>query len=314
LINLRYHIVSLVAVFLALAVGILMGSTVLDRGTVALLEGSRSQLQRNLDRYRAENERYHTELGQWRRYGDLLLPGEVAGRLRGRPVVLVDTDQVDDVTRDAVREAIRAAGGGYDGRVTFSSERVALTEEGDRAALAALLRIDDKDPDVLQRALVDKVGARLLTPAPLPANEKDWPDDTLTALRQANFVADLDLPRPPDGLAVFPPPNPLVVVIGPASVPPQPPADKFLVPLAGRLAATSAEPVVAVESTGPASWITVLRGNDLVSGQVSTVDNVNLVPGQVALVQSLQQGLAGQPPGHYGAKRGASKLYPEAES
>ena len=34
MINLRYHVVSLVAVFLALGVGVLMGSTVIDRVTV----------------------------------------------------------------------------------------------------------------------------------------------------------------------------------------------------------------------------------------------------------------------------------------
>ncbi|MBV9664035.1 MAG: copper transporter, partial [Actinobacteria bacterium] len=42
MINFRYHLVSLTAVFLALAIGIAMGATVVDQATVKLL---RSQLE-----------------------------------------------------------------------------------------------------------------------------------------------------------------------------------------------------------------------------------------------------------------------------
>jgi copper transport outer membrane protein MctB len=311
-INLRYHIVSLVAVFLALAVGVLMGSTVLDRGTVALLESSSGQLKGNLDRYRGENEQLRAELGQWRQYGQLILAGEVADRLRGRSVVLVDTDQVDDPTRDAVRTALREAGAAYDGRITFAADRIALDETGDRNTLGGLLQVDDDDPAVLQRALVDKLAARLLAPSGVPGNERDFPNDPLTALRSGNFVADLDLTDQfTQGTTPFPRPGTMFVVIGPTKVPPAPPADRFLIPLAGRLATGSGAPVAAVEAAGPTSWLGGLRDNDLVSGRVASVDNVDLVPGQIALVQALQQGINGQPPGHYGTKDGATKLLPE---
>ena len=38
MLNFRFHVVSLVAVFLALAIGIIMGSTVIDRALVDTLE------------------------------------------------------------------------------------------------------------------------------------------------------------------------------------------------------------------------------------------------------------------------------------
>jgi hypothetical protein len=315
LINLRYHIVSLVAVFLALAIGILMGSAVLDRGTVALLERSSSQLRGNLDSYRAENERFDQELQDWRRYGELVLPDQVGGRLRGQSVLIVDTDQVADRTREAVRQVVRAAGASYDGRVTFASDRLTLDRVGDRSALAGLLDSDEQDPAVLQRLLIDKASARLRLSTPLPRDERDWSRDTLTALRQANFIADLDLPaQVRDGTQPFPRPNTLVVVIGPLEARPVLPAERFLVPMAGRLASIAPVPVVAVEAFGPPAWLQVLRRNELVSARVSSVDNIDLVPGQVALVQALQQGLAGRPAGHYGGKDGAINLLPEAPS
>jgi Copper transport outer membrane protein, MctB len=312
LINLRYHIVSLTAVFLALAVGILMGSTVLDRGTVALLERSSSQLRGNLDTYRAENERFRNELGQWRQYGDQLLPAQVAGRLQGRQVVLVDIDLVDDATREAVRDVLRRAGATYDGRVTFAADRLRLQTPDDRKALADQLDLADQDPAVLQRALVDRVAARLLHPAPVPGNERDFANDPLTALRQSSFVTDLDLADPAtQGSQPFPRPGSLMIVIGPSTAPRHPAAERFLVPLAGKLAVGSAQPVAAVEPTGPASWVRGLRDNDLVAGRISSVDNIDIAPGQLALVQALQQGVDGHPPGHYGSKPGATSLLPE---
>jgi Copper transport outer membrane protein, MctB len=312
LINLRYHIVSLTAVFLALAVGILMGSTVLDRGTVALLERSSSQLRRNLDTYRAENERFRDELGQWRQYGDQLLPAQVSGRLRGRQVVLVDTDAVDDPTRNAVRDVLRQAGAEYDGRVTFAADRLRLEQPGDRQALADLLKVNDHDPAVLQRALVEQVSGRLLRPAPVPTNERGYADDPLTALRQASFIADLDLVDPVrQGTQPFPRAGALLIVIGPSTAPLDASAERILAPLAGRLAVGSPQPVTAVEPTGPASWVGGLRDNDLVSGRLSSIDNIDIAPGQLALVQVLAQGLNGRPPGHYGSKPGATSLLPE---
>ena len=44
MINLRYHIVSLVAVFLALAIGVVVGSTALKEGTVSVLRATSNGL------------------------------------------------------------------------------------------------------------------------------------------------------------------------------------------------------------------------------------------------------------------------------
>ncbi|NLA37006.1 MAG: copper transporter, partial [Actinobacteria bacterium] len=44
MINLRFHIVSIVAVFLALAIGILTGSTLLDRATIEVLQDRQTSL------------------------------------------------------------------------------------------------------------------------------------------------------------------------------------------------------------------------------------------------------------------------------
>jgi hypothetical protein len=48
MINLRYHIVSLTAVFLAIGIGLTLGSTFLDRATVDNLQGQLESLETRL--------------------------------------------------------------------------------------------------------------------------------------------------------------------------------------------------------------------------------------------------------------------------
>lgn len=60
MINFRYHVVSLVAVFLALAVGIVMGSTVIDRAIVDGLRNRIDTANKNTEEKRAENDQLKT--------------------------------------------------------------------------------------------------------------------------------------------------------------------------------------------------------------------------------------------------------------
>ena len=55
MISLRYHIVSLVAVFLALALGIVVGSTVLQEGTVSALRATSQEVRQRSEENRTEN-------------------------------------------------------------------------------------------------------------------------------------------------------------------------------------------------------------------------------------------------------------------
>ena len=135
MISLRYHIVSLVAVFLALALGIVVGSTVLKEGTVSVLRATSEQVRQNNDSYREENLALKQEQARLQDFAATVLPDLVRGRLKGRPVVLLDTDKVDGGVRDLVTQVLETAGAEVDGRVTFNAGRLALTAEGDRQAL-----------------------------------------------------------------------------------------------------------------------------------------------------------------------------------
>jgi copper transport outer membrane protein MctB len=317
-ISLRYHIVSLVAVFLALALGIVVGSTVLQEGTVSALRTTSERVRQESERNRTENLVLQQELARQRSFASAVLPDLVRNRLKGQSVVLVDTDKVDGGVRDSVRNVLEDAGAKVDGQVTFADGRLALTAEGDRTALGRLVAADAADPDVLRGELVKKLAGRLATPAALPRENPQRASDMLTGLQDADFLADLKLAPPlADGTDPFPRQGSIFVLLGPTDGTPLAP-EAFLVPLADEVSARAAGPVAGAEaiSVGVApnttpSWILALRDRREVSRRVSGIDDVDTAYGQLALVQALQGQLQQQPAGQYGIKAGASGLLPE---
>lgn len=134
--NLRYHIASLVAVFLALTVGLLLGSIVVERGLLSsqqttLVEGLKVEFE-NLRSESAKLQAANDILGA---FADDAAPGVVAGVLDGRTIlVLASADTADTAARAS--EAIRLAGGKV-ALATFAGPGYAL---GDPAVVAAVAK------------------------------------------------------------------------------------------------------------------------------------------------------------------------------
>jgi hypothetical protein len=312
-INLRYHIVSLVAVFLALALGMVVGGTVLNEGTGRAQRAFSELLRKTSQQTQAENTTLRGQVGHYRDFGERVLPQLARDKLKGRSVVLIDTDRVDDGTRGGVTDALQAAGATIDGRLTFSSDRVNLAAQDDRTTLGQVLGLSTGDPDGLRTAMIEQFTDRLTAPAKLPKGDQDRPRDMITALSDAKFFADVSLPGPVrDGGELFPKAGSLFVIIGPTDGSTTPPPQSFLVPLADRLSARSTGPVAGVESqSGVSSWVQTLRGNNEITQRVSSVDDVDAVYGQIALVDALALQVAKQAPGQYGFKKGSTGLLPE---
>jgi hypothetical protein len=317
-ISLRYHIVSLVAVFLALALGIVVGSTVLREGTVSVLRATSEQVRQNNESYREENLGLKQEQARLQDFAATVLPDLVRGRLKDRHVVLLDTDRVDGGVRDRVTQVLEAAGAEVDARVTFNAGRLALTTTNDREALGRLLPgANTADAGALRTELVRRVAERLGAPKALPSQDPDRKNDMLTSLDDGGFLADLKLATPvADGTGVFPSPATSFVVLGPTDGVALPP-EAFLIPLADQVSLHVAGPVAGVEALaagttpGTTSWVTKLREDRLVIRRVSGVDDVDTAYGQLALVGALERGLQNLAAGQYGFKPGNSGLLPE---
>ena len=64
MINFRFHVVSLIAIFLALALGVVIGAGVIDRGVVDTLNSRLDRVEAKSDRIQSENNKLSTENGQ----------------------------------------------------------------------------------------------------------------------------------------------------------------------------------------------------------------------------------------------------------
>lgn len=117
MISLRQHIFSLVAVFVALAIGIAAGSTVV-RGP--LLDSTRSRLESAeelIEQERAENDVLAAELAQLDALGEDGPAQLLSGRLTGSAVVLVVAGDVDGDVVDGVMRSLAVASDGFVGEV-----------------------------------------------------------------------------------------------------------------------------------------------------------------------------------------------------
>jgi Copper transport outer membrane protein, MctB len=308
-VSFRFHLVSLVAVFMALGLGILAGTTVINRGIVARLEEQTADLDQRTQDLEADVVRLQSEAEVWSAYGEETMDLVLNGRLDGSDLVVVTQDGTDDASIDGVLRALRMAIGDEEQGIVgpFSvTTRMVLGSEADRTELAAILGSDPAaETETLQAEAASQLAQRLAFGAE--------GDDTLEELLAARFLVDEGPEISEAALSTVGGTGQAVVVLagGPADSSLRP--ESFLVPLVADLAAdgstvVAGEPVNGQEEEPP--FVTALRTDGEVSTRIATQDNVDQLPGQVGLVLALEDLLRGIA-GHYGVKDGADGPIPE---
>jgi hypothetical protein len=122
MVDFRYHLVSILAVFLALAVGIVLGTAAINPAIVTDLRGRVDNLTTNNAARRAEIDELTGQLRGANTFSEAVLPVAVAGRLTGQRVTLVTTPDADKRTRDGVASVVKTAGGEVAGIVELQDK------------------------------------------------------------------------------------------------------------------------------------------------------------------------------------------------
>src|SRR5690606_36542191 len=135
MLSFRFHIVSLTAVFLAIAVGVVVGTTYVDRAVVENLENRIDTVSQNLDERRAQIAQLDAELDDLRAYADASVDFAVTDRLRDVPVLVVAARGVDGGVAEATAELVRRAGARSPG-IVWLEGAWALEDDDARARLA----------------------------------------------------------------------------------------------------------------------------------------------------------------------------------
>ncbi|HST42698.1 MAG TPA: copper transporter [Conexibacter sp.] len=111
MLSFRYHALSLVAVFLALVIGLLLGVAVGDRGLVSSAEKKvRDSLGQDVRQAQQERDDARDELKERRDFEEDAYPALVDGRLEGMRIALIELGGSSDKMWDLTRSALQGSG------------------------------------------------------------------------------------------------------------------------------------------------------------------------------------------------------------
>jgi hypothetical protein len=310
-ISFRFHLVSLIGVFLALSVGIAIGATVVDQATVDQLQRQVRAVDERARATNAANDRLRADVQRWERFAEEAGDELVEGRLAGTDVLLVGVHGVDRDPVDRLRQSIEAAGARVQGTVWFTS-KLKLEDPGQVSALAEALGVAPASADLLRRTVIDRMASQW-------ANGNG--PSVLDELQAAGFV-ELDVPAGSTiPVAAVPVPGSRFVLVSGAKA--DVPNEQLAVLFTAALAAHAPFRVLAAEAGRDATdrqpaeralFVGPLRDDGDVSARLSTVDNLESYRGRLAAVLALDDlGPQGKV-GHFGVGHRATRLVPEPAS
>jgi hypothetical protein len=309
-INFRYHVVSLAAVFLALAVGLIVGTAAANGPVTDSLKARYDEVSATNQQLRSEVNQQSTDLQRAGDFATDIAPAFLSGKLAGKHVLVVSLEGNGtdvDKTVSAVATFLGNAGAKVTGTVKVREKFGAPSSKAQLLDLA-----ESSAPPSVSGALpnqsdgVDSSAALLA--AILVAKTGTAPVDgvrqVLAAYESQGYLSvDGDFAAPAEAT---------ILVAG--------------VPTTGKDAkdrSTAALTVInrfdqagrlVVAGLAPGGPVQAVRGDSSLAKSVSTVDNADTAQGQVAAILALVDRVNGKAVGHYGTGDGASNLIPKPSS
>ena len=336
MINIRYHVYSLVAVFLALAIGVAAGSTVVQRSVVDNLKSTQGRIEKNLDDLSAQNVALQERTAALEeRAGSLADEGPGAfltDELLDVPVMLIRSPGLSGGALDRVRAALKVAGAQT---VSDVELKTAIADPDALASAATDLGLPaGATPEEVQTAIGEQLATLIaavhaerppvVTPGPPTVDAGPPTTDALpsTAVRElADFLQRLDdagLASVRGSLGDAGVNTHQLEVVALGGLTPEVDATVILQPLLRALAADGRPMALAADAAldqpladGEEAYgvVAAIRGDGRIRDHVSTVDHVGDFVGVSALVLGLAGVVDGQV-GHFGVDEGADSLLP----
>src|SRR5437899_1257255 len=168
MVNFRFHVISLVAVFLALGVGVLMGSTAIDQATVKGLKNNLASYKHRSEAERQRANQLSDELSHWDKFAEQARDQLLPGRLAGVPVLVVAVQGVAKSRVADIHTWLGQAEADDQGTVWLQS-KLATPGTNDTQQLGQLLGTPTTRGDNLRREAVDQLSSALVRPAGAPS-------------------------------------------------------------------------------------------------------------------------------------------------
>lgn len=309
MISLRHHAISLAAVFLALAVGVFLGSGVLSDTLLSGLRTEKQDLNKQITALTDQRNALNEKLGAANDFDMQMSSRIVRDALANKSVVLIRTPDADNDDVAALNRIVGQAGGVVTGTI-------ALTQQFVDANSAEKLRSVVNSSIVpagaqLSTTLVDQgsqagdlLGIALLInrkPEIKPADDAAR-DTVLAALRDTGFLTYQG-----DQIGAA---NTAVVVTGGALGDDAGNQGSTVARFAASMAPHGAGTVLAGRdgSATGTSALAVTRADAGMAADVTTVDDISVESGRITAVLALQNMISGSPAGKFGIGPGAASI------
>lgn len=310
MISLRQHALSLAAVFLALAVGVVLGSGFLSDTLLSSLRDEKKDLNTQISGLNDQKNVLNEKLSAANNFDTQLVGRIVHDALAGKSVVVFRTPDAKDDDVAAVSKFIGQAGGTVTGTVALTQEFVEansaekLQTVVNSSVLPAGQQLSTKLVDQGSQA-GDLMGIALLAnPNPaVPAVDDTQRNTVLAALRDTGFITY----QATDHMGAA---NGALVVTGGAL--PQDAGNQgaSVARFSAALAPHGSGTLLAGRdgsATGGAA-VAVARADAGLNSAISTVDDVDAAPGRITAVLGLHDLLGGGHAGQYGTGHGATSI------
>jgi hypothetical protein len=314
MIDFRYHIVSIVAVFLALALGLFLGSTTLQ-GTV--LNGINGQVKRVTERNNVltgQLAQAQSQLGTDDSFLQALAPLAVHNLLTGQSVALISAPGVSGATTDAVEHTLTSAGATVSSRVQVEPGLLDPSQSTLLGSLANRLRpasVNLPAAGGSQRAAAELAAVLATRPSrpTLPAAKAQSVLSSFAAAKAITVSGGVGNVHPAD-LAVFLAPAPADLSAG------HRPADTALLTgIADDLAHSCVGTVLAgpAAAAGTGGVLEQARTAPSRPANLATVQASDTIAGQVAVAYGLVEVFSGRS-GDFGPASGTPLPAPSPSS
>ena len=318
MIDFRYHLVSIVAVFLALAIGIVLGSTELRGPALNALEGTSKALSAQLNAANTANSSLQQQVNGDKAFAQAAEPVLLAHLLDGKRAVIVTAPGAPAGVVNGITTALTDAGASVSGQVALTTKfadtagsNLSLLNQLTQQVTPSGMTLANGSPQlqaaqVLASAILSSSSAQ---PGSHPSGSQSGNSQTsqtiLQSYAQAGFLTVSG--QPASGAT-------LAVIVTPATPPAggnADPANQAIVSLATEFGQASQATVVAGPSaaSGPGTAISAVRASGA-ANSASSVDDADAVSGQIVTIQALEQQVNGHKPASYGTQQAASSAAP----
>lgn len=290
IIDLKYHIASLISVFLALGIGILIGSAVLGNDVNDVIVQQQKQivdnLQTDFDQMRKENQSaqdeiktYKAALGIHKQFEQSIIPALIQKKLKDKKIAIIETSSYGfheewiNILKLAGAEVIS---------ITTVLEGFDLKNEDMRKAVATKLLLTDTGENAVSKEIAREITGGIISAQNI---------ENLQYLEQLGLIKFSGNYGNPVNAVIF---------VGGSQTEAADRLNNLDLPMVKEFVGLNI-PVFGVETSDVA--FSYMKGYQKL--KVTTVDNIDQTAGQISLVAAI----SGKP-GNYGIKPTARQLMP----